>query len=299
MKTGRENRRMLLQTLDSTHANRYNERHMDFKTEGGFGVSNHQEWMERMIAACERIGAQMKSRLATTVSDKEGHANFVTDMDVWVQAQLVEAMRAIIPGAGIIAEEAEENGAAGEGYCFVIDPIDGTQNFLCRMGHSAISVGLLQSGEILGGVVHDPFKGETFSAVRGGGAYLNGERLHVSTRDVRHSLVHFGTSPYHPALCARTFSIAHAVMGTFADVRRSGSAALDLCYVACGRCDAYFELILQPWDFAAGTIIVREAGGLVETIGGEALAFDRPAGILAAAPHALAPLRALIGEGKP
>lgn len=249
-----------------------------------------------VIEVCERIGQALCSHAASTVSDKEGHSNFVTDMDVWVQAQLIDALSALVPETRVIAEETDQNGAAGEGYCFVIDPIDGTQNFLCRMGHSAISVGLLRDGEIVGGVVRDPFKHETYWAVKGEGAWRNQERIHVSTRDLRHSLVQFGAAPYREDLWDRSFAIARLLMREFADVRSFGSAALELCYVACGRCDAFYELVLQPWDFAAGTIIVREAGGTVEAIAPDTLSFDRPAGILAAAPHALEPLRRTIRE---
>lgn len=254
--------------------------------------------VEKIVKACEEIGEEIRTRVASTVSDKEGHANYVTDMDVWVQQQLVERMLGILPQARIIAEETEMNEAAGEGYCFVIDPIDGTLNFMCGMGHSAISVGLLKGGEIVAGVVRDPFKKDTYWAIQGEGAYCNGERIHVSTRDVAHSLALFGTAPYREDLCDWSFAAARTLMREFADVRRMGSAALDLCYVASGRCDGYFELVLQPWDFAAGTIIVREAGGIVEAIAPETLAFDRPMGILCAAPHALEPMRKAIEEAK-
>ena len=261
-------------------------------------MNEYGKIVEKIAAACEEIGEQVRTRVASQVSDKEGHANFVTDMDVRVQEQLVAAMLEILPDARIIAEESEMNGAAGEGYCFVIDPIDGTLNFMCGLNHSAISVGLLKDGEIVGGVVRDPFKQETFRAVKGEGAYKNDERIHVSTRDVAHSIALFGTAPYYEDLCDQSFAAARTLMRPFADVRRMGSAALDLCYVACGRCDGYFELILQPWDFAAGTIIVREAGGIVEAIAPETLTFDRPMGILGAAPHAFDPMLQAIKGAK-
>lgn len=257
-----------------------------------------REIIQGVIQACERIGESMCSRTASSVSDKEGHSNFVTDMDVWVQTQMIDALRALVPDAHFIAEEAEKNDAAGTGYCFVLDPIDGTLNFLCDMEHSAISVGLLRDGEIVGGVVRNPYRKETFWAIRGEGAWCNGERIHVSTRDIRHSVALVGTSPYRADLCDHSFATARLLMREFADVRRFGCASLDLCNVACGRCDAYFELVLQPWDFAAGAIIVREAGGTVEAIAPDTLAFDRPSGILAAAPHALEPMRRAIEEAR-
>ena len=120
----------------------------------------------------------------------------------------------------------------------------------------------------------------------------------MSTRDIRHSVALVGTSPYRADLCDHSFATARLLMREFADVRRFGCASLDLCNVACGRCDAYFELVLQPWDFAAGAIIVREAGGTVEAIAPDTLAFDRPTGILAAAPHALEPMRRAIEEAR-
>lgn len=252
--------------------------------------------IRRVKQACEQVGVTMAERAASSVSDKEGHGNFVTDMDMWVQQRMMEALTRIAPEARIIAEEQENEAGAGTGYCFVLDPIDGTQNFVTGLGHSAISVGLLRDGQAVAGVVHDPFKRETFWAGAGDGAYLGDKRIHVSTRDLRHALSLFGTAPYRVDLCDRSFAITRALMRDFADVRRMGSAALDLCYVACGRCDAYFELVLQPWDFAAGAVIVREAGGVVEAIAPDTLCFDKPMGILAAAPKALETVRRAIEE---
>ena len=198
-----------------------------------------------------------------TISVKPGAANFVTVFDVKVQQTLIEKLSALVPDAYFYAEEKDNSNACFQNaFCFVIDPIDGTTNFIHDMKRSAISVALCYNGEPLFGAVYDPYLDEMFYAAAGGGAFLNGRPISVSSRGLEKALVLFGTSPYNRDLYGQTtFARARNVFMRCADVRRSGSAALDVCYVACGRVDAYFEDILSPWDFAAGLLILNEAGG--------------------------------------
>ena len=262
-------------------------------------VNDMQIWTQKIsqaIDACEWTGKLLVSQVAQTVEAKEGHANFVTDMDIKVQHLLIEALGEILPEAQIVAEE-KQNDRLLKGWTWVIDPIDGTQNFISGLDHSAIAVGLLKDGEAVAGIVHDPFRDETFWAIQGRGAYLVDKRIRVTTKEPGNSVVLVGTSPYRADLTDRSFIVSRRLMDDFADIRRLGSAALDLSYVACGRCAGFFELELQPWDYAAGSVIVREAGGLVESTDGfTTVLFDRPMGILAAAPNALESLRAALKE---
>jgi len=148
-------------------------------------------------------------------------------------------------------------------------------NFVKDLQHSCISIGCLEAGQPIAAVVYDPYRQELFSAIRGKGAFLNEKPIAVTGDDLADTLVLFGTAPYDDASTAWTFQTAHALYEKSLDVRRSGSAALDLCYVACGRAGLFFEAQLSLWDYAAGALIVTEAGGRVTRLDGAPLAFAR------------------------
>ena len=142
-------------------------------------------------------------------------------------------------------------------------------------------MGLLSDGEKYMGVVYNPYSDEMFTAVKGEGAYLNGVPIHVSSQPLENGIVLFGTAPYYEELSRQSFDMAYQYFKKALDVRRSGSAAIDLCSVAAGRAEVFFELRLAPWDFAAGALIVEEAGGKVTTVQGEAPTFSEGCSILA------------------
>ena len=151
------------------------------------------------------------------------------------------------------------------GLCFIIDPIDGTTNFIRNFEHSAISVGLAVDRKMVAGVVYDVDKDNLYAAQRGCGATLNGRAIHANRSDLDHSLLLFGSCPYERELAHRTFQMVEKAYTRVLEIRRTGSAALDICYVASGKADLYFELILRPWDYAAAIVIVEEAGGVICT----------------------------------
>ena len=202
---------------------------------------------------------------AGAIREKPGDANFVTVYDVRVQTQLIEGLRGLFPDAVFLAEEDHcGSGVPQTGDCFVIDPIDGTTNFIHDMQCSAVSVALFRDASPLFGAVLDPYRGELFTAEAGKGAFLNGAPIRVSQRDLPHALASFGTSPYdRDRLGDVSFAAAKRIFMRTADIRRSGSAAIDICCVACGRTDLFFEFVLSPWDFAAGGLILTEAGGMI------------------------------------
>lgn len=214
------------------------------------------------------------------VSAKEGNGNFVTTYDVKVQQFLQERLLAICPEAHFVGEEEEVHADALHGLAYIVDPIDCTANFIRDMKHSAISVALAQDGELVLGVVYNPYRGEMFAGQKGQGATLNGRPIHVSDRPMERGVFCFGTSPYDPALRAHSFQIAGRLMERMQDLRRFGSAALDLCDVACGRVELGFECILQPWDYAGGALLISEAGGRVTQLDGSPITLDRPCSIL-------------------
>jgi myo-inositol-1(or 4)-monophosphatase len=211
---------------------------------------------------------------------KEGHANFVTEADIASQKFCVEQLQKLLPEANFFAEEKEDN-KLQPGYNWIIDPIDGTTNFMRGIRHSAISIGLVKDGEGVLGVVYDPYQKEMFSAVKGEGAFCNGKPMHVSSEPLESGQIFFGTTPYYREMAEKTCEKIREVFLKCADLRRSGSAALDLCYVAAGRCDGFFELLLSPWDYAASSVIIAEAGGKLDTTDREGFRYDRIVPIVA------------------
>lgn len=215
------------------------------------------------------------------VDAKSGHANFVTAYDTLIQERLRVGLLAILPEAKFIGEEGSAQRFSPVGKFFIVDPIDGTQNFINDYHHSCVSVALIVDGAAELGVVYNPYTDEMFTAKRGEGAFCNGRRLAVSGQPLERGLVLFGTSPYHEDLSEATFRTAYALFRKSLDVRRSGSAALDLCAVAAGRVELFFELVLAPWDYAAGALIVQEAGGKVTEVEGAPLAYDHQCSVFA------------------
>jgi myo-inositol-1(or 4)-monophosphatase len=219
---------------------------------------------------------------------KEGSANFVTAYDLKVQNFLKRGLTELFPEAKFFAEEdGESSTTIGEGYTFIIDPIDGTTNFMCGYNTSAISVALLVDGVPAFGGIYDPYRDEYFSAVKGRGAFCNGKPIRVSGRPVARGIVAIGSAPYRKATLGEIMlGMTGKLFASFADFRRSGSAALDICHVACGRSDAFCEPVLSPWDFAAGSLILAEAGGVSSDFHGAPLAFTAPTPCIFASPNA-------------
>jgi len=215
------------------------------------------------------------------IDSKAGHANFVTEYDKRVQDMLKAGLKEIAADVKFIGEEGEAQGFLDKGRFFIVDPIDGTTNFIKDYHMSCISVGLIEDGKGSKAVVYNPYLDEMFYAAKGLGAYCNGKRIHVSNQPLENGIVLFGTSPYNAELSEKSFETAYAYFKKALDIRRSGSAALDLCSIAAGRAELYFELILSPWDYAAGALIVEEAGGIVSDMDGNPIVYDRPCPVLA------------------
>lgn len=193
--------------------------------------------------------------------ESKGLNNFVTYVDKGSEKMLIEKLAPLIPEAGFIAEEGTSV-KKGLKYNWIIDPLDGTTNFLHNVRPYAISIGLMEDDEVIAGVVHEVSGNETFTAWKDGGAWLNGKRIHVSgTLKLSGSLAATGF-PYNlfDRLAPYMNLLTYLVKNTHG-VRRLGSASIDLAYVACGRFDLFFEYDLKIWDIAAGILLVREAGG--------------------------------------
>lgn len=242
--------------------------------------------VEQIVRDAARI---IKSLSPSGITSKEGHANYVTEADQQTQAFLEERLTALLPGSVLFGEE-KENQPLGDGPTWVVDPIDGTMNYIRAIGHSAIGVALSVTRQLELAVVYNPFRDEFFTAQRGKGAHLNGQRIHCADTPFERALTFFGTSPYEAKLVTATFSAVHELMEKTNDVRRFGSAILDLAAIACGRADIFFEYSLSPWDYAAGKLLVEEAGGVFHllNLGDEVLDFSKTAAVFAANPVAAA-----------
>ena len=215
------------------------------------------------------------------VDAKSGRADLVTQYDRQVQERLRVGLLKIMPDAHFVGEEDSTQPFAPAGKFFIVDPIDGTTNFVKDYRFSSISVALVIDNAAEFGVIYNPYADEMFYAQRGQGAFCNGKRLHVSGEPLENGIVVFGTAPYHEELNEKTFQLAYAYFKKALDIRRSGSAALDLCTIAAGRAELFFELFLSPWDYAAGALIVTEAGGIVSDCDGRPLVYDHPCSVLA------------------
>lgn len=215
------------------------------------------------------------------IDTKSGVADLVTEYDKKVQEQLAVGLKKLLPEAKFIGEEGSNDELTENGYAFVVDPIDGTTNFIKDYHMSAISVALLKGKEVVAGVVYNPYLDEIFYTIKGQGAFCNGKRISVSSQPLSNALILFGSSPYDKNLFKKTLETLSEYFYKALDIRRCGSAALDLCSVACGRAELYFELQVSPWDFAAGKLLVEEAGGVVTTLDGAPLSFDGKTSILA------------------
>lgn len=239
--------------------------------------------LERILPAVRAAGEIiLQADTDKGVREKSSKHDLVTRYDVQVQEFLRRAFAEAMPGTGFFAEEDDGGPVQTQGLHAIVDPIDGTTNFIKGLRRSCVSVAVADGPRVLCGAVYNPYADEMFTAELGAGAQLNGAPIHVSGCGMDEAVVYTGASPYYPACYDETFRLARSLMGVCVDIRRSGSAALELCDVACGRAEAYFEALLSPWDYAAGALIVQEAGGVVADMTGAGLQFVQKSSVLAA-----------------
>jgi len=232
----------------------------------------HSALINVMVKAVRRAGRSLKRDLGEIENlqvSLKGPANFVTMADKRAEEMLYTDLNKARPGYGFIGEEGGSREGQDKTHTWIVDPLDGTTNFLHGIPHFAISVGLQREGTIIAGVIYNPANDELYMAERGKGAFLNDQRLRVAGRRklgecvIACGLPHMGRGDLELSRLELT-----AIQARVAGLRRFGAAALDLAFVAAGRFDGYWERDLQPWDMAAGQIIVREAGGTISGIAG-------------------------------
>ncbi len=233
-----------------------------------------KEFIEAVIRSA---GAEVKSRFLTAeVQYKDGAENTVTDADIASEELITKAILERYPDHLILGEEAHQEVSLTAPKLWIIDPLDGTNNFASGFPHFSISIAYVEAGVVMAGAVYDPSRDELFSAVRGAGATLNGQPLAVATRKtLGESLICTGFYYDRGAMMERTLE---AIKSLFHEgirgLRRTGSAALDMAYTAAGRFDGFFEYELKPWDFAAGLLLLEEAGGVGSDIDGGVMSVE-------------------------
>ena len=240
------------------------------------------------VRAARKAGgiiARFSTEVDTLTISNKAENDFVSEVDQLAEQAVIQTIHKAYPDHAILAEESGTH--RGNDYEWVIDPLDGTTNFLHGFPQYAVSIGLRHKGRLEVAVVYDPFKQEMFTASRGGGAQLNGKRIRVTKRtSLKGALLGTGI-PFRDLSYIDTYlAMMKALLPDTAGVRRAGSASLDLAYVAAGRLDGFWEYSLKPWDMAAGILLVEEAGGLVTDFNGGFEFFDS-GNIVAANPRIL------------
>lgn len=229
------------------------------------------------IKAARRAGGMMiryLDRLEQLTVETKGRRDFVSEIDRMAEDDIIETVRYSYPNHHILAEESGNHPSAehkpGEDFEWIIDPLDGTTNFLHGHPHFCVSIGVRKKGVMEYAVIFDPLRDELFTAVRTKGAQLENRRIRVSGKNtLNEALVGAGFPLRDIDRIDGTLRVLKGVLPKVSDIKISGSAALDLAYVACGRLDGYWEAGLKPWDVAAGSLLVREAGGLVADFNGD------------------------------
>ena len=259
--------------------------------------AEHLAWRDLAVAVARAGAERIRARAGAAdlrVDTKSTETDPVTEVDREVEAMVVASLLAARPDDGVVGEEGADR-AGTSGVRWLVDPIDGTVNFLYGIPGCNVSVAAEVGGQVVAAAVVDPLHGDVFAAARGHGATRNGQVLRATAAsDPARSLVGTGFG-YDPERRRRQAEVLVRVLPQVRDVRRLGAAAVDLCWVACGRLDGYYETGLQAWDWAAGGLVAEEAGARVGTVGDVPLPDGLPgACIVAAAPDLFDPLRALV-----
>ncbi len=230
-----------------------------------------KDFLDTAIKAARQGAEVLLENLGSITSDevrRKQTSDFVTRVDTESEEVIIETIKESFPDHTFLSEESLKD-TIQEGYRWIIDPLDGTTNYIHGYPMFSISIALEYRGEIVVGVVLDPLRDELFTAMKGKGAFLNGEQIRVSDiASPETALLTTGFPFRAKEMIDEYLKLFRNLFLKSSDLRRAGSAALDLAYLACGRCDGFFELGLSPWDIAAGSLLIEEAGGVVTDFGG-------------------------------
>ena len=234
-----------------------------------------QKELNAAVKAALSAGNMIKSRVGKAQRIRfKGKINIVTDTDIKAEKLIVKTLKKAFPQYGFLAEEQYAKNKGGDRW--IIDPLDGTTNFAHGFPFFAVSIALEKAGQIMAGVVYDPMHEELFTAIKGKGAYLNKKKIKVSkVKNLSRAFLATGFSYNFKGKKDNNIdNFTKFILASMA-VRRAGAAALDLCYVACGRFDGFWEMDLQPWDTAAAVLIIEEAGGIITQFDGSSFSNDK------------------------
>lgn len=250
---------------------------------------------DQVTQAVIRAGRLFADRDRAAQVRKKDRTDFVTAVDLTVQEQLKRDLALLAPDIQLMGEEQDNSGLNLAKRVWVLDPVDGTTNLVHDFHNSAVSLALAEEGQVTMGMVYNPYTQDLFSARLGHGALCNGQSIRVSpARTLAESLCSVGTNPSRRDQADQTFAWMRAVFDRCHDVRRVGSASIELCYVACGRLEGYVERELKPWDYAAAMLIIQEAGGVLTDEGGNSLSPFTGGTVIASNGHIQEELLALL-----
>lgn len=227
--------------------------------------------MVKAARAAGNVLLHSMNRIDSLKIEEKGRMDFASEVDRKAEAEIIKELKYSNPEIGILGEETGYSAPrGGSKLTYVIDPLDGTSNYLHGIGHFCVSIALCEDGEPIHGVIFDPIRNDLFTASKGSGAMLNDKRIRVSDRkSLDGAMIITGFPPRERERISPQLRTVEDLLTVAEDIRRTGSAALDLAYVAAGRADAYFEAGVKPWDIAAGVLLIREAGGKVSDFAGE------------------------------
>lgn len=239
--------------------------------------------VENLSIIAKKSGDIFKNAHAMNVDKKLNARDLVTEYDKAVQDYIFSSLASLYPEVILVGEENGDlaNYDAENVKAFIVDPIDGTSNFVNELSHSCVSIAYAEYGEVLAGVVYNPYKDHLYSAVKGCGAFCNGVKMQVSNTPLKSGLVGFGTAVYYDELIEETKRIFGEVLVKCSDLRRMGSAAIDVSLVASGSFVGFFETRLCPWDYGASMLFVEEAGGIITDFSGNKLPLNKKSSVIA------------------
>lgn len=227
-------------------------------------IANLTDLLQDVAKCAEAAGRFFKQAQVKNIEIKSGNSDLVTNIDKETQNLIFNQLSALLPGTPFLGEEAAEH-SLSNAVTWVVDPIDGTTNYIFDRHNSYVSIALVENKETILACCYNPYTEESFQAVKGCGAFLNGKKLQVQERPLSESLTLIGTSPYNKELTTQTFSCMQELFSASLDIRRSGTCVGDICDLAAGRAHAFFERSVSVWDYAAAKLIAQEAGCRVQT----------------------------------
>ncbi len=239
--------------------------------------------VDNLIIIAKKSGDIFKNAHAENIDKKTNFHDLVTEYDKAVQDYIFNQLSSLYPDVLLVGEESEDLASynADKVKAFIIDPIDGTSNFINELSHSCVSIAYAEYGKVVAGVVYNPYKDHLYSAIKGNGAYFNGIKMQVNDTPISQGLVGFGTAVYYDELIEETKRIFGEALIKCNDLRRMGSAAIDLSLVSTGSFAGFFETRLCPWDYAATLLFIEEAGGIITDFNGNNLPLNKKSSVIA------------------